>query len=104
MGPNYELTAFDDLRFHTGHINEPRHPNSRDRQCGSAALCMAGIDKHAHSVDSPIAFTAKILQVLVKNNILKSTKGVGGGFMILKNDLKNLYVEFENLESELNEN
>jgi Rrf2 family iron-sulfur cluster assembly transcriptional regulator len=49
-----------------------------------------GIKEIAKEIDSPIAFTAKILQVLVKNNILKSTKGVGGGFMILKNDLKNL--------------
>ena len=49
-----------------------------------------GIKEIAKEIDSPIAFTAKILQVLVKNNILKSTKGVRGGFMILKNDLKNL--------------
>ena len=49
-----------------------------------------GIKEIAKEIDSPIAFTAMILQVLVKNNILKSTKGVGGGFMILKNDLKNL--------------
>jgi len=49
-----------------------------------------GIKEIAKEIDSPIAFTAKILQVLVKNNILKSTKGVGGGFMILKNDLKNI--------------
>jgi Rrf2 family protein len=49
-----------------------------------------GVKEIAQEIDSPMAFTAKILQVLVKNNILKSTKGVGGGFMILKNDLKNL--------------
>lgn len=49
-----------------------------------------GIKEIAKEIDSPIAFTAKILQVLVKNNILKSSKGVGGGFMILKNDLKNI--------------
>ncbi len=49
-----------------------------------------GIKEIAKEIDSPIAFTAKILQVLVKNNILKSSKGVGGGFMIFKNDLKNI--------------
>ena len=49
-----------------------------------------GIKEIAKEIDSPIAFTAKILQVLVKNNILKSTKGVGGGFMILKDDLKSI--------------
>jgi len=53
-----------------------------------------GIKEIAKEIDSPIAFTAKILQVLVKNNILKSTKGVGGGFMILKNDLKNLKLSY----------
>ena len=32
------------------------------------------------AIDSPEAFTAKILQVLSKNGILKSTKGPSGGF------------------------
>jgi Rrf2 family protein len=49
-----------------------------------------GLKEIANEIDSPIAFTAKILQVLVKNNIIKSSKGVGGGFMILKDDLKNI--------------
>ena len=35
-----------------------------------------GIKEIAKEIDSPIAFTAKILQVLVKNNILKYSKGV----------------------------
>lgn len=47
-----------------------------------------GMKEIAKEIDSPIAFTAKILQVLVKNNIVKSRKGVGGGFMIFKEDLK----------------
>ncbi len=34
------------------------------------------------AIDSPEAFTAKILQVLSKNGILKSTKGPTGGFEI----------------------
>jgi Rrf2 family iron-sulfur cluster assembly transcriptional regulator len=49
-----------------------------------------GIKEIAKEIDSPIAFTAKILQVLVKNNIIKSSKGVGGGFMVLKEDLKRI--------------
>lgn len=49
-----------------------------------------GLKEIANEIDSPSAFTAKILQVLVKNNIIKSSKGVGGGFMILKEDLKKI--------------
>lgn len=44
----------------------------------------------AKEIDSPIAFTAKILQVLVKNEIIKSSKGVGGGFYILKESLNKI--------------
>lgn len=36
----------------------------------------------AEKIDSPIAFTAKILQILVRNNIIDSTKGPVGGFQI----------------------
>lgn len=36
------------------------------------------------AIDSPEAFTAKILQILSKNGILKSTKGPSGGFEIEK--------------------
>ena len=49
-----------------------------------------GLKEIANEIDSPTAFTAKILQMLVKNNIIKSSKGVGGGFMILKDDLKSI--------------
>lgn len=49
-----------------------------------------GIKEIAKEIDSPIAFTAKILQILAKNNIIKSSKGVGGGFMVLKEDLKRI--------------
>tara|TARA_R100001369_G_scaffold92335_3_gene136848 strand:+ start:2626 stop:3147 length:522 start_codon:yes stop_codon:yes gene_type:complete len=38
----------------------------------------------ADEVGSPIAFTAKILHQLAKNNILDSTKGPYGGFQISK--------------------
>ena len=36
----------------------------------------------ASAIDSPSAFTAKILQTLVKGNIIKSIKGPKGGFEI----------------------
>jgi Rrf2 family protein len=36
----------------------------------------------ASNIDSPQAFTAKILQALVKHNIVKSIKGAHGGFEI----------------------
>lgn len=34
----------------------------------------------AKSIDSPEAFTSKILQKLVRSNVIRSTKGGGGGF------------------------
>ncbi len=41
----------------------------------------------AKGIDSPEAFTAKILQVLVKHEIINSVKGPNGGFDIHPNDL-----------------
>lgn len=38
----------------------------------------------ARETDSPVSFTAKILQVLVKNKIIDSLKGPTGGFEIKK--------------------
>ncbi len=38
------------------------------------------IKEIAESTDSPVAFTAKILQKMVKENIVNSIKGHGGGF------------------------
>lgn len=38
----------------------------------------------AAAIDSPVAFTAKILQQLVKNHIVESVKGAHGGFQIEK--------------------
>ena len=43
-----------------------------------------GLRDIAKRIDSPEAFTAKILQILSKNNIINSIKGVGGGFEIPK--------------------
>ncbi len=36
----------------------------------------------SRAIDSPEAFTAKILQILSKNNLVDSTKGPSGGFEI----------------------
>ncbi len=41
----------------------------------------------AAAIDSPIAFTAKILQVLAKASIVNSTKGLHGGYEIEKERL-----------------
>jgi len=38
----------------------------------------------AEKIDSPVAFTAKILQLLSKNSIIDSVKGAHGGFEISK--------------------
>lgn len=38
----------------------------------------------ADEIDSPVAFTAKILQLLSKNSIVESVKGAHGGFEISK--------------------
>ena len=41
-----------------------------------------GLKDIAKKIDSPEAFTAKILQILSKEKIINSVKGVGGGFEI----------------------
>lgn len=41
-----------------------------------------GLKDIAKKIDSPEAFTAKILQILARNLIIHSMKGVGGGFEI----------------------
>ena len=43
-----------------------------------------GLKMIAENIDSPAAFTAKILQTLSRENIIDSAKGVGGGFEIPK--------------------
>lgn len=50
----------------------------------------AGLKSIAKAIDSPEAFTAKILQELSKHDILKSTKGPTGGFEIEKVKRKTL--------------
>lgn len=44
----------------------------------------------AKHTDSPPAFMAKILQKLVKTQVLSSFKGPTGGFFVLPEELKNL--------------
>ena len=44
----------------------------------------------ARNIQSPEAFTAKVLQKLVKAGIVKSTKGKNGGFYIEEQSLSNL--------------
>ena len=46
-----------------------------------------GLKEIATAIDSPLAFTAKILQKLSKNSIVNSVKGVSGGFEIIPNQL-----------------
>lgn len=41
----------------------------------------------AVAIESPAAYTSKILQLLSRNKIIKSDKGPTGGFSIDKNDL-----------------
>lgn len=42
----------------------------------------------AKEINSPEAFTAKILQALVRHKVINSVKGAYGGFEVNKNDLK----------------
>ena len=41
----------------------------------------------AEEIDSPVAFTAKILQQLTRNNIVRLVKGPHGGFEIEREDM-----------------
>ncbi|WP_278035021.1 RrF2 family transcriptional regulator [Flavobacterium nitratireducens] len=49
-----------------------------------------GLKDIAKKIDSPEAFTAKILQILTKSNIINSIKGVGGGFEIPKEKMSQI--------------
>lgn len=49
-----------------------------------------GLKDIAKKIDSPEAFTAKILQILSKDNIINSIKGVGGGFEIPRESMKDI--------------
>ncbi|MFT3904629.1 MAG: Rrf2 family transcriptional regulator [Niabella sp.] len=47
-----------------------------------------GIKEIAREIDSPEAFTAKILQTLTREQLVESTKGVGGGFEVSEKQMK----------------
>ncbi len=44
----------------------------------------------SENIDSPRSFTAKILQVLAKKELVHSIKGIGGGFEIPKQNIKKI--------------
>lgn len=52
----------------------------------------ASLNEIAGAINSPLAFTAKILQKLVRDKIMLSTKGAYGGFQIQKGKLKKLTI------------
>lgn len=47
----------------------------------------------AQHIDSPVAFTAKILQQLVKHDIINSVQGAAGGFEIDKQKIKEIKLQ-----------
>ncbi|WP_442267658.1 RrF2 family transcriptional regulator [Tenacibaculum sp. ZS6-P6] len=49
-----------------------------------------GLKAIAKAINSPEAFTGKILQILTKNNIVSSIKGPYGGFIIEENKLNEI--------------
>jgi Rrf2 family transcriptional regulator, iron-sulfur cluster assembly transcription factor len=51
-----------------------------------------GIKDIAQNIDSPEAFTAKILQKLVKGNLISSIKGPNGGFSLSKEQQEKVYL------------
>lgn len=53
----------------------------------------SSINDIARKIESPEPFTAKILQRLVKANIINSIKGNGGGFELNKTQLKEIKLE-----------
>ena len=44
-----------------------------------------GVEEIAKEIEAPLAYTAKILQVLTKHRLLDSMKGRGGGFFFPNN-------------------
>lgn len=49
-----------------------------------------GIKDVAKEIDSPEPFTGKIMQILTKNGIIVSSKGVGGGFEVSSEAVKSI--------------
>ena len=59
---------------------------------------MTGVKDIAKKINSPEAFTAKILQRLVKKQIISSHKGAGGGFSVALNKMNTIKL-FQILEA-----
>jgi Rrf2 family transcriptional regulator, iron-sulfur cluster assembly transcription factor len=51
-----------------------------------------GLNDIAEQIDSPVSFTAKILQKLVKDNLINSMKGPTGGFYISEEDARGIKI------------
>lgn len=51
-----------------------------------------GLKDIAKNIDSPVAFTAKILQKLVKEDLVSSIKGPNGGFSLSKKQQEDVYL------------
>ena len=49
------------------------------------------------AIDIPEAYVAKLLQELVRNNILRSSKGPHGGFYLSESDMKTPLMEIVNI-------
>lgn len=56
----------------------------------SSLQTKVGLKTIASAINSPEAFTAKILQILTRNDIVTSIKGPYGGFMIEEHRLKEI--------------
>lgn len=50
------------------------------------------IKEISQNIDSPRSFTAKILQILAKKDIVHSIKGIGGGFEIPKENINKISI------------
>ena len=48
------------------------------------------LDDIASAIDSPVAFTAKTLQLLSRNNIIHSVMGANGGYEIPKEEIEKI--------------
>lgn len=55
-----------------------------------------GIKEIAEEIDSPMHFTAKVLQTLTKNNIISSVKGPNGGFFLSPDSAQISIIEIVN--------
>lgn len=52
----------------------------------------SSLKRVAQAIDSPVAFTAKILQLLAKDGIIRSVKGPNGGYEIPQERLSKIYL------------